>query len=147
MRYFILQNKEPVSVETDLQWMLWWGRVSLEDVLVASDRMGRVEFTTGFIGRTSSLEEQALVFESVRWRGEQPVIVGRYASWEDALRGHEEVVRRARRKLRGRKAARNSRTTGQPEGFSAPSDRGNPLSTGSIHSSAFNGQVAGTVST
>ena len=129
MRYYILQNREPVPVETDLQWMLWWGRVSLEEVLVASERIDRAEFTTEFVGRHSRgpAEKPALIFETVRCRGKHSVVVRHYASWEEATRGHQEVVSQATREKRGQKDARVAETGDDEEG-----SRGRPAQ-GIIH--------------
>jgi len=95
VRYFILQGRQPVPVETHLQWALWCGSHA-EDAVVGCDQVDGVEITTAFVGvnTQNGPSAEALVFQTLCERGAETEVVGNYATWEEAERGHQDALRR-----------------------------------------------------
>lgn len=93
MDRYILKDREPVRCDGLLEWGTWFERA---DRTVARDMIGEVEISTIFLGidhafgRPGPLLFETMVFGSEQFEHEQE----RYRTWEEAERGHAEVVAR-----------------------------------------------------
>jgi hypothetical protein len=86
IRYYILnENKELVSVDDVLTWAEWF---ETTDRTVATSKIGDVKVSTIVVGLDNCL------FETVVFGGSLDGEEMRYRTWDEAVRGHEEMVRR-----------------------------------------------------
>lgn len=89
-RHYILNDN--VVVPAELQaWANW---IAHNRVSVALDSIGSAFITTVFTGldRGYGITPQPLIFESMVLGGKYNRLVQRYSTWDQATRGHDELV-------------------------------------------------------
>lgn len=89
---YILKDKKPVK-ETDLiKWSIWMeesNRTVKKDILPKD-----ITVSTVFIGLC--FYEKPLLFETMVFGGKLDMHIDRYCTWEEALKGHEEIVKKVK---------------------------------------------------
>jgi len=78
----ILKDQKPVPCTDLAEWERWY-RFSLREV--ARTRIGSVLVSTVFLGWNAQ-------FETKVFGGEHDQKVNRYSSWDQAYRGHRQIV-------------------------------------------------------
>lgn len=87
---YILEGKEPKLVEDVLEWGRWF---ETADRKVAGTKIGEVEVSTVFLGLDNSFGGGIpILFETMMFGGEYNGYQERYATWEEAEKGHKEAV-------------------------------------------------------
>ena len=91
-KYYILKGKTPVEEPNFLLWKAWM-EAHLEECILLSSSMGEYLLTTLFTGENKNPQiEPPLVFQTAIWMEGNNISKGeRYASYEDALQGHQET--------------------------------------------------------
>ena len=87
MSYFILDGHTPVAARDVLEWAKWFED---NDRRVAQTVLADGEVSTIFLGFDHTL------FETLVFGGNLDGERERYATWDDAAEGHEDIVRRVR---------------------------------------------------
>jgi hypothetical protein len=102
-KYVLNSAREPVLEPDIMRWGAWWENE--DNVRVASDHVGDVFVSTVFLGLDHNYSDNGppVLFETMTFaKGENPEDTRvdewcrRYATWDEALRGHGEVVRAVR---------------------------------------------------
>lgn len=89
---YILKDKTPVLVEDLLEWAREFETM---DRRVAKDMIGDVTVSTVFLGLDHSFGRgKPLLFETMVFGGELDGEQDRYHTWEEAEKGHKNMVRR-----------------------------------------------------
>jgi hypothetical protein len=93
MTHYILDGHTPKPVADVTEWA-WWFETA--DRKVALDEMGDVCVSTVFLGIDHRLvgDGPPLLFETMVFRNGHGDEQERYATWEEAERGHAEMVAR-----------------------------------------------------
>lgn len=89
-RYFILIDKIPRQVLT-VQEYFDWQKIANTNVAFTELADG-VKISTEFTGMEFNWSETPLLFETMIFGGKNDGFIKRYATWEEAERGHKEVV-------------------------------------------------------
>ena len=92
MRTYVLDGKTPVP-EPDLStWVQWLGSA---DRCVALTEQGDVSVSTVFLGLDHNISgSQPLLFETMVFRADKSNETVHYSTWEEAEKGHAEMVKR-----------------------------------------------------
>lgn len=93
--HYILMGRLPVAVDL-LTWAEWFG-VS-DNRRVGFDRIGDVEVSTVFLGINMNwrCNGDPVLFETMIFRGPLDQDTWRYATYDQAERGHQEAVTQAK---------------------------------------------------
>jgi hypothetical protein len=87
--YYILRGKKPVPVDAS-KWAFWYEKA---DRHVAKDTIGEVYVSTVFLGLGMCFEDTPTdLFETMTFGGEYDQYQRRYATWDEAKAGHDQVV-------------------------------------------------------
>jgi len=91
---YILVGHEPTPVEDVLEWAKWF---ETGDRRVAGTRIWWVEVSTVFLGLDHNFGfeegERPILFETMVFGGLLDGEQERYATWDEALAGHQRLVR------------------------------------------------------
>ena len=87
---YILDGHKPVVCEDLLKWAKWFKKA---DRRVARTQIGDVEISTVFLGLNHGFGKTLILFETMIFGGEFGQDTWRYSTWEQAEKGHEEVVK------------------------------------------------------
>ena len=92
---YILNGKIPV-VEPDLMTWARWFETADRDV--ARTKIGNIVISTVFLGLDHSFSQSGppVVFETMVFGGYLADSEARYSTWEEAEKGHKEMVERVR---------------------------------------------------
>lgn len=99
--FYILEEQNPVPCADILRWAEWMEsdgvqqRIVAKTVLAERDKNGKeVEVSTVFLGidHSSSFEDSKQLFETMVCGGMKDGFVQRYATWEEAEAGHQQIV-------------------------------------------------------
>jgi hypothetical protein len=100
--FYILNEHKTVPVSSLLEW-IYWKEAMGADCRVAFDEVEGVEISTVFIGLNFSYEKPPQLFETMVFSGGVAVAGNwgyhRYATWDDAVEGHNKTVARVMTKL------------------------------------------------
>ena len=92
-KHYILQDKKAMSVDL-LAWAKW---LETADRHVAKDEIGDVRISTVFLGLNHQWGDgPPLLFETLVFGGKFNDEMDRYSTWEEAKKGHAEMVERVR---------------------------------------------------
>ncbi len=92
---YILEGKEPKLVEDVLEWGKWFGKAN-RHVAQKVLRSG-VRVSTVFLGIDHSFGgETPILFETMIFGGKHDQYQERYATWEEAEKGHKQAVKLAK---------------------------------------------------
>jgi hypothetical protein len=94
-RHYKLEGHSVVPCATLLEWAQWaqWFELHTEDRIVAVDEHRGVRVSTVFLGLDHSFGRgPPLLFETMIFGGPRDQDMRRYSTWEDAERGHRELV-------------------------------------------------------
>ena len=97
-RYYILSDRVPIAVD-HMTWARWMEASDVHGVRrVKSDEINdRSIVTTLFLGVDHNLGEgKPLIFETLVLGGPLHGKIDRYSTWEEAERGHADMVTKAR---------------------------------------------------
>ncbi len=99
--YYKLDGHEVVPCADVLEWGRWF---ECHDRRVAHTEVGNVRISTVFIGIGNLFMEEGLVFETIVFGGPLDSEQDKYATWNEALEGHAQMVRKVRdsRRIRAR---------------------------------------------
>lgn len=93
--YYILKGHEPVKV-TQQEYMDWYtdtGHVtSLRRDHVDKGKKTEIMVSTVFLMVASNWQGPPLLFETMVFGGKHNHYQRRYATWDEAIRGHEETL-------------------------------------------------------
>lgn len=100
MLYYTLDGHEPVPCEDVLEWGRWFETAD-QKRRVAETFLGDVRVSTVFLGLDhhfgfDRLEHVPILFETMVFGGPLDQEQERYATWDEAEAGHEEMVKRVR---------------------------------------------------
>lgn len=92
---YILDGHVPVACFNVLEWGRWFEHANRH---VASTKIGDVRVSTVFLGIDHSFKSEGplVLFETMIFGGPLDQNEQRYSTWEEAERGHEEMVKRAK---------------------------------------------------
>ena len=95
MEHYILKDKKVVKVEL-LVWARWFE--DIDNRRVAETKFGDVRISTVFLGIDHGFWENGppLIFETLVFGGPLDDTMNRYSTWEEAEKGHSELVQRCR---------------------------------------------------
>lgn len=89
-RRYILNGHEPVECKDLIEWGMWLNKSSLK---VNDTVIGDVHISTVFLGLDHSFGgDVPILFETMVFGGEHNDYQERYATWDEAERGHERAV-------------------------------------------------------
>ena len=89
-RYFILIDKIPRQVLTVQEYSDWEKTANTN--IAFTELVGEVKISTEFMGMEFNWSETPLLFETMIFGGKNDGFIKRYATWEEAERGHKEAV-------------------------------------------------------
>ena len=89
MDMYVLKGKEAVRCD---DWILWGAAFDSPNRIVARDKAGEVEVSTVFLGLDHGFGDEVLLFETIVFGGEKDGDVRRYATWNEAKKGHAEAL-------------------------------------------------------
>ena len=96
---YILKGKIPVPCEDLMEWAK---RLEGADRKVKLTKTRDIQISTVFLGLDHQFGDgPPLLFETMVFGGQLDGEMNRYSTWDDAVKGHKEMVRRAK----GRKEA------------------------------------------
>ena len=88
--YILDENRQPVKVDL-MQWAGWFSK----DRHVAKTEVGDAEVSTVFLGLDHQYGDgPPLIFETLVFGGPLDQEMERYSTWEEAERGHADMVLR-----------------------------------------------------
>ena len=91
---YILRDNTPVPVETFFEWAVWFYHA---DRRVALDQIGAgYQVSTVFMGDGRTLFETAIITAANEGKNSYN-IANKYCTWDDAERGHAEIVAACRK--------------------------------------------------
>ena len=94
-KHYVLKDKEPVPVDL-MTWAKW---MEDADRHVAKDTIGDSDISTVFLGLNNQFGEGApMLFETLVFGGLLDNEMDRYSTWEQAEKGHTEMVERVKKK-------------------------------------------------
>lgn len=92
--YWILEGKTPVPCSDSAEWERWFEKA---DRTVAKDKINGYLVSTIFLGKSHTLEAQPLLFQTLffkpSWLSDETYVYC-YATWEEALEGHKEIIKK-----------------------------------------------------
>lgn len=89
---YILRGHHPIPMEDLLEWGRW---METSDRVVAQTKVGDVRISTVFLGVDHSYEAvKPLLFETMVFEGKLDGEMNRYCTWEEAEKGHQEMVKK-----------------------------------------------------
>ena len=94
--FFILVGEKPVRVDDVLDWARWLEAADNEGRRVALAEFDGVMVSTVFLGINHRFlsDGPPLIFETMVFGGApEDRVQRRYSTWEEAERGHEEIVK------------------------------------------------------
>lgn len=94
-KYILTDNHEAVEESDLMKWAKW---LDTADRKVAKTKLKNdVRVSTVFLGLDHSYKEgPPLLFETMVFGGKHDGDMERYSTWQEAVRGHERIVRRLR---------------------------------------------------
>lgn len=96
MKKYILDGHNPI-VENDLiKWAKWFEKA---DRHVAKDNVDNFSISTVFLGIDHSFgdESKPILFETLVFGGKLDGEMERYSTWEEAKKGHKEMVNKVKK--------------------------------------------------
>jgi hypothetical protein len=94
-RLYILDGKTPVPEPDLLKWSEWFANADA-DRQVADTVQGDVRVSTIFLGLDQNhFGPTPLLFETMVFRAGKSAEMDRYSTWEEAEKGHAEMVKLA----------------------------------------------------
>lgn len=98
MYYILNEDHVPVSVADIYLWEAWMQ--DNDNVRVARDVIDGADVSTVFLGIDHSFCENGfpILFETMVFGGEHNEYQERYSTWDQAVEGHQEVLRMLRPK-------------------------------------------------
>ena len=88
--YYILEDKKPKQVNDLEDWAMQFDH---QNRIVKQDKIQDVKISTVFLGLDHSFDEGVpILFETMIFGGEHDGYQERYATWEEAEKGHEEAI-------------------------------------------------------
>lgn len=91
---YILEGHKPVKCGDLMKWGKWFGESNRH---VAKDMIGKVRVSTVFLGLDHSFGgRKPLLFETMVFGGPLDQEQERYSTWEEAEKGHINMVRRVK---------------------------------------------------
>lgn len=90
--YWILKGKLPVRVNF-LEWAMWSVTAKRR---VKSNKIGHIMVSTVFLGIDHNFSEEGppILFETLVFGGPLDNKMDRYCTWEEAEKGHEEMLKK-----------------------------------------------------
>jgi hypothetical protein len=99
MTHYILDGKIPVK--TDLNtWGAWFENANRTVAKTVIDP-GQCEVSTVFLGLDHSWSGPPLLFETLVFGGPRDGLMDRYTTWEQAEKGHDDIVAEVKGSLAG----------------------------------------------
>jgi len=94
--YYILSGKKVIKEKDVLKWAKWFENA--KERRVAHTRIKGVSISTVFLGLDHSFDDNSLplLFETMVFSGKLGEEQERYATWEQAEKGHKEMVERVK---------------------------------------------------
>jgi hypothetical protein len=87
--YYKLEGHTPVRVESLHEWGVYMESAQKQ---VAETIVGDARISTIFTGVDYGFGKKPLVFETTVFGGEHDSLLRRYSTWEEAAKGHDEIV-------------------------------------------------------
>jgi hypothetical protein len=96
IRYYKLEGKIPVAVESFKDWNLWMASVSFADTTVMYNDFNDSLVSTRFVGvdlnpGSSNSKSQPMVFETQVMGGALDGKKNLYPTWDEAVQGHLKI--------------------------------------------------------
>ena len=96
LKYYILKGHEIVETDDITEWSKHFENIN--ERIVAKTKIGDVEISTVFLGIDHSFGGKTpIVFETMVFGGKLDQEQERYATYDEAMKGHEEMVKRVKR--------------------------------------------------
>lgn len=94
MKYILDKNGNPKE-ETDL--MAWGKWMETADMIVGKTTIGKVKISTVFLGLDHNFDGgKPLIYETMVFGGELDGEQMRYSTKQEAIKGHEEIVKKVK---------------------------------------------------
>lgn len=92
-RYILSESGNPIPEPDLLKWADWFGK--FENRRLCLTKRGKVEVSTIFLGldHDFSFQGPPVLWETMVFGGEHDGEMNRYCTREEALKGHENMVR------------------------------------------------------
>lgn len=93
-KWYILRDKTPVAVSEFSEFLRWMVR-NQSACQVARNQVGKSFVSTIFTGSNYNSVAQGppLVFESMVFGGPMDLMIKRYSTWDQALKGHNDLIK------------------------------------------------------
>jgi hypothetical protein len=93
LKYYILEGKTPVAVESFKDWNLWMASVSFGDTTVMYNEFNDCLISTKFVGIDLALSvgPKPMVFETLVIGGVMDGKKNFYPTWDEAIQGHIKI--------------------------------------------------------
>ncbi len=88
---FRLDGKNPVPCSDVIEWGKWFEKSNRH---VADTKIGDVRVSTVFLGLDHGFGSAPILFETMVFGGNFDEEMNRYHTWEEAEKGHAEMVRK-----------------------------------------------------
>lgn len=96
MKQYILKDRKPIHEPDILKWGEWYG--DIKNRVVKRTEVGGCEVSTVFLGLDHSFDDgPPVLFETLVFGGPLDEEMERYHAWEEAEKGHQDMVERVRR--------------------------------------------------
>lgn len=93
--YYILKGKTPIPVNDLLEWASTFEK---QNCRIALDEINDIKISTVFLGLDHQFGKgKPLLFETMVFGGELDGEQDRYHTWEEAERGHKDMVNKVNR--------------------------------------------------
>lgn len=96
IRYYKLEGKTPVAVESFIQWNLWMASASFAEITVMYNEFADCLISTKFVGidlnpGSGNYKSQPMVFETLVMGGVLDGKKNLYPTWDEAMQGHLKI--------------------------------------------------------
>lgn len=107
LKNYILRGHEPIEVSIE-KWAVWFGNT---DRTVKNTKVGDIVISTVFLGLDHNFNRSGppLLFETMTF-GDDEERCRRYATWDEAVEGHKEIVSIVQNIVETRMNRRQTRT-------------------------------------
>lgn len=90
MRMYILEGKTPKPIDSSLDWAMWYEKANRH--VNKTELPGNIMVSTVFLGLDHGWNGELVLFETMIFGGDHDGYQERYATWEDAEKGHQMAI-------------------------------------------------------
>ena len=93
MFYILDENNQAVKANSTMEWAIWFEKNDNKRQINLTTLDSKTVISTVFLGIGSfALQEKANLFETMVFGGKMDLKVYKYSTYEQAVKGHDDVV-------------------------------------------------------